>query len=257
MFISTFNSIVTQELRILRRDPAPFTVLFVMPALALLLFTPALGAVLREQGHASASGVELALPGMAVMFGSLGAAFLGFAIFREHQWQSWQRLLASPAPITSILLAKMVVPLLLVFGQQLVLLVLAVSVYDITLPSALGSYAITAFSFALNTTALGLLAAACCHSLQQMNAIIHISALLLAATCGAFIPLAQMPEWIQVLSVVTPSYWMVSVQTPVLLNAGELQQVLAANGLLVLQSIVFLALAGLRFRAGERKYNWA
>ena len=61
------KTIIRNELLLLRRDPTPFAILFVMPALAMMLFTPALGAVLREQGYSDASGVELAMPGMAVI----------------------------------------------------------------------------------------------------------------------------------------------------------------------------------------------
>lgn len=254
--LATVCTILFQELRILRRDPTPFTVLFIMPALSLILFTPALGAMLREQGHSGVSGIELALPGMTVMFGSLGAAFLGFAIFREHQWQTWPRLLSGPTSVLSILFGKMLVPTFLVLGQQLMLLLLAMLAYDVTVPEAWGLYLANALGFAINVSSLGLLAAAFCHSLQQMNAIIHLAAILLAASCGAFIPLEQMPAWAQFISTLTPSHWIVNSQLAVLL-AGDAQTTsIKTLAVLLSQALTFCLLASLRFQANERKYNW-
>ena len=162
--LTALLTIVTQELRLLRRDPTPFIILFIMPVLSLVLFTPALGAIIREQGHTQATGIELALPAMTVMFGSLGAAFLGFSIFREHQWHSWPRLLVSPSPILAIVLGKMLVPILLVTGQQLILLLVAVSFYHSPIPPLL-HYSLNALAFALTVTTLGLLISAYCLSL--------------------------------------------------------------------------------------------
>lgn len=253
--LSTFLTIVAQEFRLLRRDPTPFTILFIMPALSLVLFTPALGAVMREQGYANASGIELALPGMTVMFGSLGAAFLGFAIFREHQWHSWSRLLVSPSPILAILLGKMLVPIVLVTGQQLLLLALAVAVYDSSTPALL-HYSLNALAFALTITALGLLTAASCRSLQQVNAIIHTLSLLLAASCGAFIPLETLPSWAQIAALITPGYWIVESQTSLLLTTNE-QSNWTGFLCLIAQAGILLTLAAMRFKTDEQKYNWA
>ena len=159
---------------------------------------------------------------MAVMFGSLGAAFLGFAVFREHQWQTWQRLLASPAPLWAILTGKILVPVLLVLGQQMTLLLLAVLGYDVPWPSSILAYAVNAFGYAACVCALGLLGATLCQSLQQLNAIIHVGALLLAASCGAFIPLAQMPGWLQPVAGMTPGFWLVDAQKTGVAGCGDL-----------------------------------
>lgn len=220
-----------------------------------MLFTPALGAVIREQGHTQATGIELALPAMTVMFGSMGAAFLGFSIFREHQWHSWSRLLVSPSPIFAIVLGKMLIPIMLVTGQQRVLLLIAVSFYNSHVPPLL-HYSVNALAFALTVTALGLLISAYCKSLQQVNAIIHVLALLLAASCGAFIPIETLPSWLQAIAVMTPGYWIVASQTALLLTA-ETQSSWFGILYLTIQSCIFLLLASFRFKTDEQKYNWA
>ena len=83
------------------------------------------------------------------------------------------------------------------------------------------AYLVNALGYALCVCALGLLGATLCRSLQQLNAIIHIGALLLAATCGAFIPVSQMPAWIQQVAEFTPSFWLVDVQKQVLLASAS------------------------------------
>lgn len=255
--MNTILCIYLQDLRLLRRDPTPFAVLFVIPALALLLFTPALGATLREQGYPAASGIELALPGMAVMFDSLGAAFLGFAIFREHQWQSWERILASGVPLKWLLIGKILLPITLVFSQQLLLLALVIIFYNTPVPDSLLVYLINALAFSINIAALGLAIAAFARSLQQMNAVVHVISIVFAASSGAFIAISDMPTMLASFTQITPSYWFVKTQIRVLLEPQTLFHYLPAIGVLLVQSLLFLMIGLWRFRGEERKYNWA
>jgi len=247
------SALIINEFRLLKRDTTSPTILFILPALALLLCTPSLAAILREQGYEHAIGIELSLPAMGVMFGSLGAAFLGFAVFREHQWYTWQRLTTSPAKTWEVLIAKMSIPLSLVFFQQIFLLILCIMVYDFVMPTKWFLYSINAFLFAFCVIGIGLLATSFCKSHQKMNAILHILALILTALSGAFIPLEKMPEIIQLLAKITPSYWFVESQKDVLLDTNQ-TNVFISSAVLFLQGCLFLVLASMKFEAKETKY---
>lgn len=250
---TSLSALLLNEFRLLRRDTSSPTILFILPALALFLCTPSLAAILRERGYEDAIGIELSLPAMSVMFGSLGAAFLGFAIFREHQWHTWQRLAVSPAKTWEILIAKLFIPLSLVFFQQIFLLVLCIVIYDFSLPTQWIFYGINSLLFAFCVVGIGLLATSFCRSHQKMNAILHILALTLTALSGAFIPLEGMPETIQFLAKLTPSYWFVESQTDILLEINQ-TNLLTSSIVLFFQGCLFLTLASMRFEAKETKY---
>lgn len=255
-----YYAIVKQEYRLLKQDLSALVVLFIMPLLTLILMAPAMGAMLREQGVIKAQGVELALPAMTIMFGTLGAAFLGFSFFREQQWQSWQRLRASPTSLWVILVAKISLPLMLLWCQQLFLLSSVLVVYQPDLMLAtlqqielLLAYCTIGFLYSLNVISIGLLAAAFCHNVQQMNAFIHVIALLLVASSCAFIPQTQLPDILSHFVVFTPSFWMVEAQVGLLFNQRTLTSLIPIYCSAFLLSFILFLFGLNKFRQDERK----
>ena len=247
--VTTAFYVFRNELNILRTDISPFIILFIMPGLALLLLTPALGAIAREQGNNLAStGIELSVPAMSVMFGSLGAAFLCFAIVREYEWQSWPRLLVSPVNSVGLLLGKLLLPSFLVFAQQLLLLFLALGLWGGSDTVQFTAYLYFSILFALNISAFGLAIAASFASMQKMNALIHVGALIFAASSGAFIPLTQLPHGLAEFAYLTPSYWLVQHQSAAIAGELSVNQALQCSAVLILQSVLLLVYTVSRLR---------
>ena len=165
--------------------------------------------------------------------------------------------MVSGVPLGLLLMGKILLPIMLVFSQQVLLLLLAVIFYDAAIPHSIAAYLSNAMAFAINIATLGLAVAAFVRSLPQMNAIIHVASIILAASSGAFIPLASASTSITLLAQLTPSYWLVSAQTQVLLEQQSWLGCLPALLVLLLQALLLLLIAMRRFNAGEKKYNWA
>ena len=111
------------DLRILRSDPA-FVLIFTIMPLAFMAFTKgAFGASLAVQYPGRGlTGAEQVVPGAAVMFSGFMVGNLGFGIFREHSWATWDRLRASQLGTAEIMIAKGVTPMLVLILQMTVML---------------------------------------------------------------------------------------------------------------------------------------
>ncbi|MCR9141599.1 MAG: ABC transporter permease [bacterium] len=250
--------IFRQELRIARRDSTIFAIMFVMPFVVLYLVAPAMRPALIQQGFAEASGAEQAMPGMAVLFSNFAMAFLAFAVFREHTWSTWDRLMIAPFSRFSVLAGKALLPFFAVVAQQLTLLAAASIVFDVKINGA-GFIAYLALSFALAAFAVcaGLALTAWLASLQEINSIVNIGTFVLAGVGGAFGPIELMPAWIQSISVLSPNFWAIDGFKQVLLNDAGIGAVLPGAAILLGCAAACLALA-LMGLAGEReKRAWA
>ncbi len=244
--IMTALHVFINELRIMRHDASPFVILFIMPSLALILLTPALGAIAREYGQASVTDSALSVPAMTVMFGSLGAAFVSFSIVRERDWACWSRLLTSAHSTVGIIGGKLLPPMGLVIIQQVLLVIIGAAVYGGLGELQAGAYIVGASFFAITITAFGLVVADMFSSLQKMNAVIHIGALLFASTSGAFIPIESLPFYVKYLLYISPGYWLVVYQKNALLGTLTLPTASISLSILSLQAFVFLAYARAR-----------
>lgn len=248
-----------QELRIARRDSTVFAIMFVMPFLVLYLVAPAMRPALLQQGFADASGAEQAMPGMAVLFSNFAMAFLAFAVFREHTWMTWDRLMIAPVSRFAVLAGKALLPFLVVIVQQLTLLAAASVVFGVRVSNIDGIVAYFALTAALAAFAVcaGLALTAWLGSLQEINSVVNIGTFVLAGVGGAFGPIELMPQWIQSISVLSPNFWAIDGFKRILLNGSGMADVLPGVVILLCCALACLgaALAGL---AGEReKRAWA
>ena len=246
------------EFRIARRDPGVFVILFLMPFAALYLLSPAMRPALILQGYTNASGAEQAMPGMSILFGNFGMAFLAFAIFREHTWNTWSRLKLAPLSGLALFGGKALLPFLLVLSQQFLMLLAGYLIFGVEVRGSLWAFALISFSFSLMIVAAGFMLCAIFSSMQQINAVINFGALLLAGLGGAFAPLETLPAWMRYLSVLSPDYWAISGMKAVILKGAGLWDVLPHSVVLLVLTTSFLSISVYRFSRQDRSLKtWA
>src|SRR4051812_3749947 len=85
-------SLARLNVRIMLRDRAPLILIVVLPLLLIAFIKPLVEPALRAEGVKDGTGAEQAVPGMAVMFLFFLVTFLGYALFQEHAWRTWDRL---------------------------------------------------------------------------------------------------------------------------------------------------------------------
>ncbi len=244
------GAVMRQDLRILRSDPVFLLIMIVMPLLVMAFIKPAFRAALVESGVPDANGAEQVVPGTATMFAFFLMGNLGFAVFREHGWNTWERLRASRATPGEIMSGKTVTPLLSLALQLSVLFGLDVR----------GSYlalALVAASLAVCLVSLGFVLLAICRTVMQLNAVTNLGTMVFAGLGGAIAPITALPDWARTIAPATPSYWAMRGFRSVILEAGGLGAVALPVVVLLAFTTGFACIAGVRFRLEETKLSWA
>jgi ABC-2 type transport system permease protein len=250
-------AVARHDLRVLRSDPAFLVIMTVMPLVVMAFIKPAFRASLLLNGVTGVNGAEQAVPGTSVMFAFFLLGNLGFGVFREHAWATWERLRASPASPAEIMAGKVVVPLLTLLLQLGVLFGIGGMLFGLHVRGSMLGMILVIGALAICLVSLGALLLAVCRSVMQLNAATNIGTMVFAGLGGAITPLSVLPQWARTIAPVTPSYWAMRGFRSVTLTNGDLGSVALPIGVLLSFAVGFAILAGLRFRAEETKISWA
>lgn len=250
-------AIARHEFRIFRRDPTFFFIFLGMPLLLMAFMRSATRYALVDQGFRGVNGSEQAVPGMTVMFAFFLVGNLGFGFMREHGWNTWERLRASWATSSEIVVGKTIVPLCQAIVHMSLLFTIGVLAFGLRIEGDILALVAVGLSLSVCLIALGFALAALCRSVMQLNALSNLGALLFAGLGGALAPLSSLPDWAQGVSRATPSYWAMRGFRSVILDDGGLGDVALPVAVLLVFTAAFSAVAVARFRVEETKTAWA
>jgi ABC-2 type transport system permease protein len=228
-----------------------------MPLILMPIMKPAFQSTLVQNGHPRANGAEQAVPGMAVLFGSFLVAYVGFVFFREHGWATWERLRATPAHAVEIIIGKGAPPLLLGVVQLVVLFALGRVLFGLQIRGSLLGLVIVGVALSICLVTLGLALVSVTQTIQQLNALAYLGAMVFAGVGGALVPLSALPGWARSLGPGTPTYWAMRAFRSILLDGEGLGGALLPAGVLLAFSFAFVLVAAARFSTEEAKVFWA
>ena len=257
MALGRSGAIARNELRILRRDPTFVLIMLGMPLIVMAFTKPAFRAALIADGVPGANGAEQAVPGAAVLFGLFLVGNIGFTMFREHGWNTWERLRASWARPSEILAGKVVVPLAISALQIAVLFTVGVVFFGLHVRTSVVGLVVVAAGFGVALAGLGLALMSLCRSVMQLNAITNLSSILLSGLGGAITPLSTLPSWARHIAPVTPSYWAMRGFRAAILPGGSFSKAIVSAAVLAAMGVVCAAVGLARFRVDETKVSWA
>lgn len=251
-------AITKLQLRILRNDPWFLVIMFGMPLVVMPLFQRTMGLSLVDSGFSSATGAEQVVPGQVVLFGFFVGGSVGFSLFREHGWRTWDRLRASAASSKS-LLAGFALPWIVIhIGYQLALFAAGGLALGLTFnggsPIAL---LMMVLGYATCVISLILLVASSFRTVNQVSAFQNVGAMAFGGLGGALVPLEQLPGWAQTIAPITPSYWAMRGHRSIFLESGGVSDVLLPFAVLIGASLAIAVVAARRFRADETKEFFA
>lgn len=246
-------SILRNDLAILRQDAFAFIILIVIPIILVAFIKPTMQVVLRAEGYSQANGAEQALPGALVMFAFFAIVYGAEAVFREHRWNTWIRLRAAPISSSSIVVAKAATPLLLVLGQEIVLLIVGGLIFRLAIRGPIAGVILVSVAFAMAVAGLSLVIVAFCRNYQQAVALGNLAAIVLGGLGGALTPSQTLPAWIRPLGNATPSYWAMRGYRAVILQSGGMSDAVVSVIVLLAIAVVLLAIGCWRFSMGEAK----
>lgn len=250
-------TIARHELRIVCTDPFPAVVLIGMPLVVMVFITPAYSQAFAHLPGHNSNGAVQSVPGMSVTFAFFVVAFVGFAIFREHGWGTWQRLRASPIHPLALMTGKVVTPFTIIIAQHCVLFGIGVIFLRLTLRGSVLSVLLIATMLGLCLVTLGMALSAFAATVQQLNSVANLGAMICAGLGGALTPLNTLPAWAQSLAPLTPSYWALRGYHAVIVERHVGSNVLLVAAVLACFTALFTLLFVLRFRIEEKKLSWA
>ncbi|MGH1490040.1 MAG: ABC transporter permease [Acidimicrobiales bacterium] len=246
------------QLKIIAHDPWFLIIMFGMPLVVMPLFQKVIGSSLAGSGFPDATGAELVVPGQMVLFGFFVGGSVGFAVYREHGWRTWDRLRSSAASPHS-LLAGFAIPWIVIhILYSLALLMVGGLVIGLRLNGGSPlAVLLMLVAYACCVVALILLATATFRTVNQLNALQNVGAMVFGGLGGALVPFEQLPGWAQAVAPATPAYWAMKGHRSIFLEQGSLADVLAPAGVLLGASVVLGGLGVARFRVDETKEFFA
>lgn len=246
-------AIFRHEMRVQLTDPGTVIFVILMPLLMAALTKELFASQLRAQGFSDANGSEFAVPGMAVAFAAFGVGYSGFSFFRDHGWGTWDRLRASPASSTDIMVGK-VVPMVLVSVTQLGLLFVAGGpLFGMEVRGSWWALWLLIVVLGLSLSAFGMLVTALSKTMNQLNAVGSVGGTALALLGGAWVPVEAMPGWAEAVAPALPTYWAMEGFRGVILEGSGLVDVLLPAGVITAFGVGFAMLASWRFRFEDTK----
>lgn len=256
--IGRILAIARHDLRILRRDPV-FVLIFTIMPLGFMAFTKgAFGAAMSlHYTNQSVNGASQVVPGAAVLFSGFLVGNLGFAVFREHAWATWERLRASHLETWELMLGKSIAPILSLALQLTVMLGLGGLLFDLHIRGSVPAFLAVAAMLAIMEVALGFMLLAVCRSILQLNAATNLGAMLLGGIGGAVTPFSFLPLWAQHIAPATPTYWAMRGFRGVIIDGGGFSSIALPVAALAAFSVGFTIIAAIRFGVEESKLAWA
>jgi len=245
--------LMRQNWELLMADPAPIVLLTAMP-LVMMTFLQGTGrAVLMANGYPDASGAELVVPGMAVMFAFFGVGFIGTAFFSEHGWGTWDRLRASEATTLEISLGKILPSALLMLVQLIALFAVGVVVFGMRIDGSVAGLGVMMVCCIVVLVAFSMLLTAVLRTQSQLMAVVNLAAMVFAGIGGALAPVDVLPGWARTLAPLSPAYWMLQGFRAVILDHGGLDATIVPAAATLVFAAGMTAVAMWRFSVSDEK----
>lgn len=249
-------AILRIELRLLRHDPLPAALLVGMPIVLMVMLSRAMDLAIADEGYLGVPGSAQTVPGMACVFAFFAAAIVSFAVFREHGWHTWSRLRAAGLGPRAILIAKLIVPALMLIAQHVLLFGFGVLFLHLESAGPWGAIALTAGCLSLVVLTAGIAATAVLSTIQQVNAVTNLGAMVFGGLGGGFVPVNALPPWMAELAFISPVYWAMESYRAVILD-GEGYAAIATPCLVLLGFAAAFALIAARWlRLDAPKRTW-
>ena len=247
------RAILRQEVRILRHEVDAIVVLLIMPLVLIPVLKDPIEAGFTAEGEAI-NGAQFVVVGQAVMFGFFLVTYMGFAMFREHGWHTWDRVLAGPVSIMQMVAGKMIPWMVIGAVQTVVILSLGIVLWDLSIPlGALPGIVLLTLAYTIFLVAFAMLLIAFIDSIMLLQALANLGAIMLGAIGGAMVPYLLLPTWLQTISPVTPTYWVMRAYDDLLIQGESWTASLLPCGVVLVMAAVCGLLARTRFDPDEVK----
>jgi ABC-2 type transport system permease protein len=156
--------------------------------------------------QAGYNGYAHSFAGMGVQFILFLGVDMGIGILLARRSGIWNRLLAAPVTLTTVLLARAASAALISLALLCVMFGFAMAVLGVQIANPAGFIGV-AVCFALLTASFGLLIAAFGKTPEAARGIAVFATLIMVMLGGAWVPSFMFPDWVQKLALAVPTRW--------------------------------------------------
>lgn len=194
------------------------------------------------------NGYAHSFAGMSVQFILFMAIDAGIGILLARRLGLWNRLLAAPVGLNTVLIARALSCALIACGLMCFIFLAAVFVFNVHIAGSLPGFIGVVISFSLMTASFGLLIAAFGKTPEAARGISVFATLIMVMLSGAWMPSFMFPQWLQSLTLIVPTRWAVDGLDAMTWRGLGLEAALPAVGVQLAFAAVFGAIALWRFR---------
>lgn len=205
----------------------------------------------RDQAMSSGpkyNGYGHSFGGMGVQFILFMGIDIGIGILVARREGIWQRLLAAPITISTVLLARAISGAVIAFCLLCLIFAFAVLVFHVEVAGSLPGFLGITLCFSLMAASFGLLIAAFGKTPEAARGIAVFATLIMVMLGGAWVPSFIFPQWLQKLSLIVPTRWAVDGLDAMTWRGLGMQAALAPMAVLLGFTFGFGMLAFYKFR---------
>jgi ABC-2 type transport system permease protein len=201
--------------------------------------------------EAGYNGYAHSFAGMGVQFILFLGIDMGIGILLARRTGIFNRLLAAPVGMSTILLARAASGALISFALLCVMFGFAVAVFGVRITNPLGFVGV-AVCFSLLTASFGLLIAAFGRTPEAARGIAVFATLIMVMLGGAWVPSFLFPDWVQKIAMGVPTHWAIDGLDAMTWRGLGMEAAGTAMAAQLAFALVFGVLAVLKFkRDGE------
>lgn len=188
------------------------------------------------------------VPGIiAVMIAMITSFLTGMSIVREKEIGTLEQLMVTPIRKSELIIGK-IVPFLIVSFLLLNVGILAAGlIFDLWMEGNLLSLYLLSIIFSLSTLGLGIFASTVARTQQQAMFIAWFFLVFALLLSGFFIPIENMPGWVQMITYLNPLRYFMLVIREVYLKGTTLLYLWKEALAMLLFGVIAISLATLRF----------
>ena len=195
-------------------------------------------------------GLTRTVGGWAMMFLLFSLTGASTSLFEEKQEGTLKRLLCMPVNRTQILWSKYIYAIIIGIVQLLVLFIFSWVFFDVEIWANFFNLLIVIFASAAAAVAFGMLITSFAKSLSQANGISTLLILVMSAIGGSWFPTSFLPNWMQLISKATLTYWSVEAFLQVLWRHSGFSGIALNVGILLTIAFLINSYALIRFKKG-------
>ena len=155
------------------------------------------------------NGYAHSFAGMSVQFILFMAIDAGIGILLARRLGLWNRLLAAPITIATVLTARGLSCAIIALVLQCAIFAAAALLFHVRIDGSLPGFAGIVVSFSLMTASFGLLIAAFGKTPEAARGLSIFATLVMVMLGGAWVPAFLFPQWLQTFTLVIPTRWAV------------------------------------------------